>query len=293
MTKSMTGYGKSEKVFSSQRVTVEIRSVNHRHFDCGVKLPREFLFLEGNIKSAVQSEVYRGKVEVFVSIEQEEDVVSSVPINHTVAKAYVEALQEVVSTYEVPLGVTASEILRFPAVIASDTKPHIEIDGFEERVLLVLKEALSDFSTLREQEGERMQRDMLEKATELERLLQKIESKAPQVALEYQKRLEGKVEKLLENMSVDPQRILTEVAIFADKVAIDEEVVRLHSHLSLLRSLLQQLEPAGRKLDFLIQEFNREINTIGSKCNDLEMSHWVVDLKGILEKIREQAQNME
>lgn len=293
MANSMTGYGKSQKVLSGQRITVEVRSVNHRYFDCGVKVPRDYLFLESKIKSVVQSEVVRGKVEVFVSMEQAEEATCKVPINHTMAQAYLQALQEVASTYQVVLDVTASEILKFPDVMSSKTQPQIQSDFLEEAVLSVLKEALYDFSTLREGEGARMQRDMLEKVSDLEDILQKIEGKAPQVALEYQVRLQEKLEKILENVSIDPQRVLTEVAIFADKVAIDEEIVRLHSHLSLLRTLLQQQEPVGRKLDFLIQEFNREMNTIGSKCNDLEMSHWVVDLKAILEKIREQAQNIE
>lgn len=292
MVKSMTGYGKHQGTFSGKTITVELRSVNQRHLDCSFKLPRNCLFMEGSLREKIQSEVHRGKVEVYLSVDEDE-VQETLQVNHEVAQSYYTALCEVAQRYQIPLGLTAVELMSFSDVMCIEKTSPLESDPLLDQVLLVLEKALSDFTLLRQVEGEKIQKDLLEKTDTLEEIIIKIENKVPKLVEEYQLRLTEKVTRLLENVSMDAQRILTEVALFADKIAIDEEIVRLHSHIALLRTLLRAPEPVGRKLDFLIQEFNREMNTIGSKSSDLELSHWVVDLKSVLEKIREQAQNIE
>lgn len=293
MIKSMTGYGKHQELVSGYAITVELRSVNHRHLDCSLKLPRECLYLESALKSNIQSVLHRGKVEVFVSVDSEEPHQDKVQVNHRLAKSYHDTLCLMASHYHLPLGVTAMELAGFPDVISLEKESPLDKEWLAEQTLHVLNEALSQMILMRQQEGSVLGNDLLSKTNDIEELLHKMEKKVPQVSEAYQKRLTEKITKMLEHTLVDEQKILTEVAIFADKVAIDEEIVRLHSHIALLRTLLTESEPVGRKLDFLIQECSREINTIGSKSNDLEFSHWVVDLKSILEKIREQAQNIE
>ena len=293
--KSMTGYGRGERAFDGGvQVTVELRAVNNRYLDCTVKMPRAYIFAEDAMKARVQSAVARGKVDVFVTIARAggDDVV--VTVNEALAKSYVEAIQKL---HELGLGRARREyyptdLARFPDVLTVEKRAE-DLDEMKERLLSVLDLAIADFNSMREREGERLCADILGRASAIEGLLGEIEERSPQTVSDYRARLEAKMREVLQNTQIDEGRLLTEAAIFADKVAVDEETVRLHSHLDQLRELLEAGGAVGRKLDFLIQEFNREANTVGSKCSDLEITRRVVDMKAEIEKIREQVQNLE
>ncbi len=293
--KSMTGYGRGERAFDGGvQVTVELRAVNNRYLDCTVKMPRAYIFAEDAMKARVQSAVARGKVDVFVTIARAggDDVV--VTVNEALAKSYVEAIQKL---HELGLGRARREyyptdLARFPDVLTVEKRAE-DLDEMKERLLSVLDLAIADFNSMREREGERLCADILGRASAIEGLLGEIEERSPQTVNDYRARLEAKMREVLQNTQIDEGRLLTEAAIFADKVAVDEETVRLHSHLGQLRELLEAGGAVGRKLDFLIQEFNREANTVGSKCSDLEITRRVVDMKAEIEKIREQVQNLE
>ena len=293
--KSMTGYGRGERAFDGGvQVTVELRAVNNRYLDCTVKMPRAYIFAEDAMKARVQSAVARGKVDVFVTIARAggDDVV--VTVNETLARSYVEAIQKL---HELGLGRARREyyptdLARFPDVLTVEKRAE-DLDEMKERLLSVLDLAIADFNSMREREGERLCADILGRASAIEGLLGEIEERSPQTVSDYRARLEAKMREVLQNTQIDEGRLLTEAAIFADKVAVDEETVRLHSHLDQLRELLEAGGAVGRKLDFLIQEFNREANTVGSKCSDLEITRRVVDMKAEIEKIREQVQNLE
>lgn len=295
MVRSMTGYGRGEQAFEAGlQVTVELRSVNNRYLDCTVKMPRAYIFAEDAMKSKIQGAVGRGKVDVFVTITRSggDDVV--VTVNEALAKSYVKALQKL---HELGLGCAKREyyptdLARFPDVLTVEKREE-DLQEMKGRLLTVLDMAIADFNTMREKEGGRLAADILSRADAIERLLGEVEERSPQTVSDYRARLEAKMREVLENTQIDEARLLTEAAIFADKVAVDEETVRLHSHLSQLRELLAAGGAVGRKLDFLIQEFNREVNTIGSKCNDIEITRRVVDMKAEIEKIREQVQNLE
>ncbi len=293
--KSMTGYGRGERAFDGGvQVTVELRAVNNRYLDCTVKMPRAYIFAEDAMKARVQSAVARGKVDVFVTIARAggDDVV--VTVNEALAKSYVEAIQKL---HELGLGRARREyyptdLARFPDVLTVEKRAE-DLDEMKERLLSALDLAIADFNSMREREGERLCADILGRASAIEGLLGEIEERSPQTVSDYRARLEAKMREVLQNTQIDEGRLLTEAAIFADKVAVDEETVRLHSHLDQLRELLEAGGAVGRKLDFLIQEFNREANTVGSKCSDLEITRRVVDMKAEIEKIREQVQNLE
>ncbi len=293
--KSMTGYGRGERAFDGGvQVTVELRAVNNRYLDCTVKMPRAYIFAEDAMKARVQSAVARGKVDVFVTIARAggDDVV--VTVNEALAKSYVEAIQKL---HELGLGRARREyyptdLARFPDVLTVEKRAE-DLDEMKERLLSALDLAIADFNSMREREGERLCADILGRASAIEGLLGEIEERSPQTVNDYRARLEAKMREVLQNTQIDEGRLLTEAAIFADKVAVDEETVRLHSHLDQLRELLEAGGAVGRKLDFLIQEFNREANTVGSKCSDLEITRRVVDMKAEIEKIREQVQNLE
>jgi len=295
MVKSMTGYGRGEQVFDDGvQVTVELRAVNNRYLDCAVKMPRAYIFAEDAIKSRIQSGVARGKVDVFVTIARSggDDVV--VTVNEGLAKSYVDAIQKLC---ELGLGRAKrqyypTDLARFPDVLTVEKRAE-DLDEMKGRLLAALDLAIADFNSMREREGERLAADILGRAETIERLLGEVEERSPQTVADYRARLEAKMREVLQNTQIDEARLLTEAAIFADKVAVDEETVRLHSHLGQLRELLAAGGAVGRKLDFLIQEFNREANTIGSKCSDLEVTRRVVDMKAEIEKIREQVQNLE
>ena len=295
MVRSMTGYGRAECAQERYTVTVELRAVNNRYLDCTVKMPRSYIFAEEALKERVQAKVSRGKVDVFVNIAQTGGEALSVTVNEELAKSYIAALWKL---YELGNGQTvkmdyrATDLARFPDVLTVEKQ---EEDQEAVKALLVeaMDLALDDFNSMRACEGERLMADILSRAETIEKLTAVVEERSPKTVAEYRARLEAKMKEVLQNTQIEESRLLTEAAIFADKVAVDEETVRLHSHLSQLRELLGKGGAVGRKLDFLIQEFNREANTIGSKCNDIEIARHVVDIKAEIEKIREQIQNLE
>ena len=294
LVKSMTGYGRGEAALNGRKITVEVRSVNNRYLDCGVKLPRAYIFAEDAVKTRVGQAISRGKVDVFVNIVQTEGESLSVMVNEELAKNYIAALRQL---YELGDGMLkgnyyVTDLARFPDVLTVEKKEE-DLEAVTADICAVLDMALEDFDRMRTREGEKLAADILGRADTIEAYTARVEERSPQTVAEYRARLESKMQEVLANVQLDESRILTEAAIFADKVAVDEETVRLRSHLEQLRGMLAQGGATGRKLDFLIQEFNRETNTIGSKCNDIEISRMVVDMKAEIEKIREQVQNIE
>ena len=288
----MTGYGRGEAVLHGRPITVEVRSVNNRYLDCTVKLPRIYVFAEDAIKAAVQSHISRGKVDVFITIGPSESGDVSISVNRPVADGYYAALCALRDAYGLKDDISVSLMSRFQDVFLVE-KTQEDLEAVSADICSVLELALRDFDAMRLREGEKLGQDVLSRAASIEGLVSKVEVRSPDIVADYRARLTAKMTEVLQNTQLDESRTLTEAAIYADKVAVDEETVRLRSHLSQLRHLLQQEGAIGRKLDFLIQEFNREANTIGSKCNDIETAGYVVDIKAEIEKIREQIQNME
>ena len=288
----MTGYGRGEAVLHGRPITVEVRSVNNRYLDCTVKLPRIYVFAEDAIKAAVQSHISRGKVDVFVTIGPSEGGDVTISVNRPMADGYYAALCALRDAYGLKDDLSVSLLSRFQDVFLVE-KTQEDLEAVSADLCAVLELALSDFDAMRLREGEKLSQDVLSRAATIEGLVSQVEVRAPGIVADYRARLWARMSEVLKNTQLDESRILTEAAIYADKVAVDEETVRLRSHLSQLRHLLNQDGPVGRKLDFLIQEFNREANTIGSKCNDIETAGYVVDIKAEIEKIREQIQNME
>lgn len=291
----MTGYGRGEATRNGRKITVEVRSVNNRYLDCSVKLPRAYIFAEDAVKTRVGQAISRGKVDVFVNIVQTEGESLSVTVNEALAKSYIDALwklYELGGGQKVQMDYRATDLARFPDVLTVEKKEE-DLEAAAADICAVLDLALEDFDRMREREGEKLAADILGRADTIEAYTAKVEERSPQTVCEYRARLEAKMQEVLANAQLDESRILTEAAIFADKIAVDEETVRLRSHLEQLRGMLAQGGATGRKLDFLIQEFNRETNTIGSKCNDIDISRMVVDMKAEIEKIREQVQNIE
>ena len=288
----MTGYGRGEAVLHGRPITVEVRSVNNRYLDCTVKLPRIYVFAEDAIKAAVQSHISRGKVDVFITIGPSESGDVSISVNRPVADGYYAALCSLRDAYGLKDDISVSLMSRFQDVFLVE-KTQEDLEAVSADICSVLELALRDFDAMRLREGEKLGQDVLSRAASIEGLVSKVEVRSPDIVADYRARLTAKMTEVLQNTQLDESRILTEAAIYADKVAVDEETVRLRSHLSQLRHLLQQEGAIGRKLDFLIQEFNREANTIGSKCNDIETAGYVVDIKAEIEKIREQIQNIE
>ena len=292
MVKSMTGYGRAEDTLGGCTITVELRSVNNRYLDCNIRIPRLYLFAEDAIKARVQKVISRGKVDVFVTLDNAGGEAVKVSVNRGVADGYYAALQELSQTYGLSGDISVSLLSRFPDVLLAE-KAQEDVEQRAKDICPVLDRALSDFDQMRAREGERLKEDVLSRAARIEELVTLVEERSPQTVSEYRAKLEARMNEVLANTQLDPARILTEAAIFADKVAVDEETVRLRSHISQLREMLGQGGATGRKLDFLIQEFNREANTIGSKCSDIEIARHVVDIKAEIEKIREQVQNIE
>ena len=292
MVKSMTGYGSAKGASGNIEITVEAKSVNNRYLDCAIKMPRVYTAIEETLKATVTRSLSRGKVDVFVSIDTSKADTVSVRINKPVADAYISALGELSKQYGLKDTITAVELTRFPEVLLME-KNETDMDALAADVRAVLEQALDGLNKMRVREGENLAADIQRRLNEIERLTQRVEECSPKSVAEYRARLEAKMAEVLENKDIDPSRILMEAAIFADRVAVNEETVRLKSHVGQLRQMLDSKEPVGRKLDFLIQELNREANTIGSKGNDAEMARIVVDLKAEIEKIREQAQNIE
>ena len=285
MVKSMTGYGRARETRNKRDITVEVRSVNNRYLDCTVKLPRAYVFAEDAIKGRVQKAVSRGKVDVFVTID-------SSAADEPLARSYYEALLQLKETFGLSGEVTPVELSRCPDVL-SVTKAEEDLEMLAEDICQVTDAALAAYNRMRSVEGVKLAEDIAGRADTIERTVARVEAQSPQTVSAYRERLESKMREVLASTTIDEARILTETAIFADKIAVDEETVRLHSHLSQLRDMLRGDEPVGRKLDFLIQEINRECNTIGSKCSDLTITQDVVNMKAEVEKIREQVQNIE
>lgn len=292
MIKSMTGYGRSVGVFSDKQITVELRSVNNRYLDFGVKLPRICSFAEDAVKQAVKRHVSRGKVDVFVSVSFTNGTDVAVGLNRSVLEGYLKAMKTISADYQVTDDVSVTALSRLPDVFTVDKVEQNE-DELKQQLLSVLEEALDRYDEMRRTEGEALAADLRAKAAWILERVAVIEARSPVTVAEYREKLLARMREVLGSAAVDEARILTEAAIFADKVAVDEETVRLRSHLKQLDEMLQSPDPIGRKLDFLMQEINRETNTIGSKCSDLELSRIVVDIKAELEKIREQIQNIE
>ena len=288
----MTGYGRAEDTVAGCTITVELRSVNNRYLDCNVRMPRLYLFAEEAIKSRVQNTISRGKVDVFVTLDNTGAEQVKVSVNRPVADGYFAALKELAGTYELPQDISVSLLSRFPDVLLAE-KTEEDLEGRAAAICAVLDRALADFDQMRTREGEKLYQDVLNRADTIEGLTARVEERSPGIVADYRARLTAKLNEVLQNTQIDESRILTEAAIYADKVAVDEETVRLRSHLPQLRHMLEQGGAIGRKLDFLIQEFNREANTIGSKCSDIETAGYVVDIKAEIEKIREQIQNIE
>ena len=288
----MTGYGIAKGNSGKLDITVELKSVNNRFLDCSIRLPRVYNVLEDSLKTYIQKYVSRGKVDVYVTIDTSKADDVLITINSSVADAYIAALKSLASQYHIENDVTAVTLSRLPDVL-SVSKEEADIDALREDILKILAEAISDFESMRIREGEKLAIDINTRADKIEQLVSAIEKRSPMVVTEYRQRLLTRMQEVLESTKYDEARILTEAAIFADRIAVNEETVRLRSHISQLRGMIASNEPVGRKMDFLVQEFNREANTIGSKCNDLETSKIVVDLKAEIEKIREQIQNVE
>ena len=292
MVKSMTGYGRAREMRNGRDITVEVRSVNNRYLDCTVKMPRAYIFAEDRMKARVQQAISRGKVDVFVTIDASAADETVVAVNEPLARGYYEALTRLKTMFSLPGDVTPEVLAKFPDVLAV-TKAEEDVEAIAADICAVLDDALAAYNDMRAVEGEKLAADVAGRVTTIETVVGKVEERSPQTVAAYRQRLEAKMQEVLQSTTIDESRILTEAAIFADKIAVDEETVRLRSHIAQLRAMLASDEPVGRKLDFLIQEVNRECNTIGSKCNDLTIAQDVVNMKAEVEKIREQVQNME
>ena len=292
MIRSMTGYGRDQQLLHGRSITVEIRSVNHRYFEFSCRAPRGCAFLEDRLKRALQSAISRGKVEVALTLQTVESRNTSVAVDHALAGQYITALRALGEEYALPDDLTLSTVCRLPDIFTLCRGEEDE-EELAADVLSVLQKALEQFVAMRETEGERLKADVLSRLLTMEEHLSFVEERSPQTVAEYRARLTAKLTELLNGAVPDENRILTEVGIIADRLAVDEETVRLRSHFAQLRKILESTEPVGRKLDFLVQEMNREVNTTGSKCSDLEITKTVVDLKSEIEKIREQIQNVE
>lgn len=292
MVKSMTGYGRSQQILNGRDISVEIKSVNHRFFEFSARVPRVYGYLEGKLKAYVQSLVSRGKVDVAVTIFVLEGKESEVEINQSLAQGYIDALREVSKPLQLEDDLALSDLTRFSDIF-SVRKAVEDEEVIWNDVQTVAAEAVERFVAMRAVEGERMKQDVCARLDTIGGLVEKIEAAAPQTVAAYRERLATKMREVLADTAVDEQRLLMEAAIYAEKIAVDEETVRLRSHLKQFRSMLELEEAVGRKLDFLVQELNREANTIGSKAQNVEITGYVVDIKSEIEKIREQIQNIE
>lgn len=292
MIKSMTGYGSGKAQLGNKTFTVEIKSVNSRYSDFSIKMPRVYTFLEDPIRKAAQEKINRGKVDIYVNVESSGDDDSVVKVNTSLAKEYLQGLRALSSELQITSNTTAETFLRIPDVFVLDKAPEDE-NLIKETVLKALCEALCGFDTMRIAEGEKLESDLREHLAFIIDATAKVEERSPEIVSEYRQRIEERMKDILAGASYDETRLLTEVAIFADKVNVNEETVRLRSHVDQFNEMLSGGGCVGRKIDFLIQEMNREINTIGSKSNDLDVARIVIDVKAEIEKLREQIQNVE
>ena len=292
MIKSMTGYGRAVQTVNGREFTVEIRSVNNRYLDCTVKLPRSLNFAEEAVKQAVKASISRGKVDVFISVHAENGVEAKVTLNTGVVEGYLAAMEQMAASYPVKNDISVSLLSRMPEVFTVD-KPEVDEEQLLADLMSVVGAALAGYDAMRCTEGKALENDLRIRGNTILELVAQVEQGNAQTVVDYRTRLENKLREVLENTNIDEARILTEAAIFADKVAVDEETVRLRSHLKQMNEMLTTGGAVGRKLDFLLQEMNREANTTGSKCSDVRLARIVVDIKAELEKIREQTQNIE
>ena len=292
MIKSMTGYGRAQGSFSGGEITVEVKSVNNRSLDCNVKLPRVYAFAEDSVKNLVQHTISRGKVDVFITINAAGTDNVRISVNGPVAQGYLNALHQLADEYHVREDISVSLLSRFNDVFLVEKQEEDETE-VQEAIAAVVKQALAAFDAMRTKEGKTLEADLLGKADGILTLVSRVEARSPVTVAAYRERLANKMREVLESTAIDEARIVQEAAIYADKVAVDEETVRLRSHVDQLKTMLEEGGVIGRKLDFLMQEMNREANTIGSKGNDVEQARNVVDIKSELEKIREQIQNIE
>lgn len=292
MIRSMTGFGRAQASVEGYNITVEIRSVNHRYFEFYAKIPRTYSFLEEKIKSTLSTGISRGKVECSVQIEATADESVVVSVNEPLARGYVDAIGSIAETFNLKDDLTALSLARFSDVL-SITKAPVDEDALWEKVEPVIKEALNGFIAMRETEGAKLSNDVLSRGELILENVSYIEERSPETVKQYSEKLLERMRNVLGDTQIDEARILTEAAIYADKVAVAEETVRLRSHIDQLRTMLQSSEAVGRKLDFLVQEINREANTIGSKAQDVDIARRVIDIKAEVEKIREQIQNIE
>ena len=292
VVKSMTGYGRAVETVNGREFTVELRSVNNRYLDCTVKLPRSLSFAEEAVKQAVKGVISRGKVDVFISARSETAADVKVTLNAAMVEGYLAAMKEMAQTYGVRDDISVSLLSRMSDVFAVE-KPEVDEKQLLSDLMSVVTKALVSYDAMRCTEGKALENDLRSRGNTIAELVAQVEAGNAQTVVDYRTRLENKLREVLENKAIDESRILTEAAIFADKVCVDEETVRLRSHLEQMNAMLTAGGAIGRKLDFLLQEMNRESNTIGSKCTDVKLARIVVDIKAELEKIREQTQNIE
>ena len=288
----MTGYGRAVETVNGREFTVELRSVNNRYLDCTVKMPRSVSFAEEAVKQAVKQAVSRGKVDVFITVKSENTDDTKVTLNAAVVEGYLSAMRQLVSEYGVKDDISVSTLSRMSDVFTVE-KPEVDEDQLKADLLSVVEKALCNYNAMRTTEGAALDADLRSRGETILELVAQVEAGNGQTVIDYRTRLYNKLKEVLANTAIDESRILTEAAIFADKVAVDEETVRLRSHLQQMNTMLSGGGAVGRKLDFLLQEMNREANTIGSKCTDVNLARIVVDIKAELEKIREQTQNIE
>jgi len=292
LIKSMTGYGRAVEMVNGREFSVEIRSVNNRYLDCTVKMPRAISYAEDAVKQAVKQAVSRGKVDVFISMKSESAEDIQITVNKPVLEGYLSALRQIAEEYQVRDDTSVMNLAKIPDVLLVE-KPQVDEEQLQQDLLSVVEKALDAYNAMRIREGQALEADLRSRAATILSLVEQVELASPQTVSDYRTRLENKMREVLENTAIDESRILTEAAIFADKVAVDEETVRLRSHLQQMDTMLSGSGGVGRKLDFLLQEMNREANTTGSKCTDVKIARIVVDIKAELEKIREQTQNIE
>ena len=292
MIKSMTGYGRAVQTVNGREFTVEVRSVNNRYLDCNVKLPRMVSFAEDAVKQAVKAAISRGKVDVFITIKSEAETDTKITLNAAIAEGYLNAMRQMVDTYGVKDDISVSTLSRLPEIFTVE-KPEVDEEQLKKDLLQVVSTALESYDAFRAAEGAALDADLRKRGNTILEFVSQVEAGNGQTVIDYRTRLYNKLKEVLANTNIEESRILTEAAIFADKVAVDEETVRLRSHLEQMNQMLTTGGAIGRKLDFLLQEMNRETNTIGSKCTDVRLARIVVDIKAELEKIREQTQNIE
>ncbi|SFX99927.1 TIGR00255 family protein [Ruminococcus sp. XPD3002] len=290
--KSMTGYGRSQMLLNGREILVEIRSVNHRYFEYSSRIPRAYNYIDEKLKALLKKGISRGKVEVAVTINNIEGKDSVIAINKGAAEGYVTALRSIADELSLEDDLSLSKLIKLPDIFNIQKAPDDEEQIWND-VSLTAQEALERFVSMRSIEGEKLRADIVSKADGIIGMVAKVEELSPKTVENYRAKLTQKLNEILESKDIDQQRIVTEAAVFAEKIAVDEETVRLRSHIAQLKDMADSDEPVGRKLDFIVQEMNREVNTIGSKAQDLDITKIVVDMKAEIEKIREQIQNIE